>query len=270
MEATDIYGYLRAHASELGSRILESYPPLQSMTDEVPAELSTLLRAPLPAQAIAIGGLAKYLKSARAARIVAECGAGKTYMALGLAHILKARTILVMCPSHLGKKWAREAIQTIPFVRTFLIEDMRNGGDPRQPHGVLEVRLRKGRVVYEGMQLSLAELRGLGRAGWMQRVPRCSVFIIPKDKGKLSYFWRHAFLTAKCGPELGGVINPDTGVSIENPEGGRLTRLDFDNLKISEQVERSHGGTTDVLATLAGGRQEDSDGWRRSNLLAGT
>jgi hypothetical protein len=165
-------------------------------------------------------------------------------MALGLAHVLKARTILVMCPSHLGKKWAREAIQTIPFVRTFLTEDMRNGGDPGQPHGVLEVRLRKGRVVYEGMQLSLAELRRLGRTGWMQRVPRCSVFIIPKDKGKLSYFWRHAFVTAKCGPELGGVINPDTGVSIENSDGGRLTRLDFDNLKISEEIEHPSGGTT--------------------------
>lgn len=244
MEATDIYAYLRAHANELGSRILDLYPPLQSTTDEVPVGLSTLLRTPLPAQAIAIGGLVKHLRFARAARIVAECGAGKTYMALGLAHVLQARTILVMCPSHIAKKWAREAIQTIPSVRAFLVEDMRNGGDPRQPHGVLEVRLRKGRVVYEGMQLTLAELRGPGRAGWIDRVPRCSVFIIPKDKGKLSYFWRHAFLTAKCGPELGGVINPDTGASIENPEGGRRTRLDFDNLKISEQIERSQGGTT--------------------------
>jgi hypothetical protein len=244
LDATDIYGYLRAYANELGSRILEPFPPLQSTIDEAPVELSRLLKTPLPAQALAIGGLAKHLKSARAARIVAECGAGKTYMALGLAHVLQARTILVMCPSHIAKKWAREAIQTIPFVRTFLIEDMRNGGDPCQPHGVLEVRLRKGRVVYEGMELSLSELRRLGRTGWMDRVPRCSVFIIPKDKGKLSYFWRHAFLTAKCGPELGGVINPDTGVSIENSEGGRRTRLDFDNLKISEQIERSQGGTT--------------------------
>jgi len=185
---TDIATYLRAQAGELGARILESFPPLQSMTDEVPAELSTLLRTPLPAQAVAIGGLAKHLRSARAARIVAECGAGKTFMALGLAHVLKARTILVMCPSHLGKKWAREAIQTIPFVRTFLVEDMRNGGDPGQPHGICEVRLHKGRIVYEGLQLSLGELRRLGQAGWMQRVPRCSVFIIPKDKGKLSYF----------------------------------------------------------------------------------
>lgn len=33
MEATDIYGYLRAYANELGSRILELYPPLQSTTD---------------------------------------------------------------------------------------------------------------------------------------------------------------------------------------------------------------------------------------------
>jgi len=243
MEPTDIYGYLRAQAGELGERILTMYPPLQTTTGEIPAELSTLLRTPLPAQAIAIGGLVKHLKSARAARIVAECGAGKTYMALGLAHVLKARTILVMCPSHIAKKWARETIKTIPFARTFLVEDMRNGGDPKQPHGVCEVRLRKGRVVYEGLQLSLAELRKLGRKGWTRRCPHCSVFIIPKDKGKLSYFWRHAFLTAKCGPELGGVVNPDTGVSIENPEGGRFTRLNFDQLKISEQVERAPGGT---------------------------
>jgi hypothetical protein len=70
------------------------------------------------------------------------------------------------------------------------------------------------------------------------------VFIIPKDKGKLSWFWRHAFPTAKCGPELGGVINPDTGSSIANPDGGRLTRLDFDRLKISEQIERPKDGAT--------------------------
>jgi hypothetical protein len=244
VEAADIYGYLRAQANELGSRILEMYPPLQSMTNEIPDDLSTLLRAALPAQAIAIGGLAKHLRSARAARIVAECGAGKTFMALGVAHVLKARTILVMCPSHIAKKWAREAINTIPFARTFLVEDMRNGGDPRQAHGVCEVRLRKGRIVYEGMQLSLADLRQLGRSGWRQRCPQCSVFIIPKDKGKLSYFWRHAFLTAKCGPELGGVINPDTGCSIENPEGGRRTRMDFDQLKINEQIERAKNGTS--------------------------
>ena len=247
MEPTDIYGYLRANGGELGERILTMYPPLQSTTDETPAELSVLLRRPLPAQAIAIGGLAKHLKSARAARIVAECGAGKTYMALGLAHVLKARTILVMCPSHIAQKWAREAIKTIPFARTFLVEDMRNGGDPKQPHGVCEVRLRKGRVVYEGMRLSLAELRQAGPEVADPPLPALLVFIIPKDKGKLGYFWRHAYLKAKSGPELGGVVNPDTGLSIENPEGRRFTWLDFDQLKISEQVNRAQGGTSNFL-----------------------
>ena len=61
----------------------------------------------------------------------------------------------------------------------------------------------------------MSELRHLGSKGWKRRCPQPSVFIIPKDKGKLSYFWRHAFLTAKSGPELGGTINPDTGASIE-------------------------------------------------------
>ena len=248
MEAT-IYSYLRHHAGELGARILEMYPPLQSTTDDVPANLSTLLRKPLPAQAVAIGGLAKHLKTARAARIVAECGAGKTFMALGLAHVLRANTILVMCPSHIAKKWAREAIKTIPFVRTFLIEDMRNGGDPKQPHGVCEVRLRKGKVVYEGTQLSLPELRQMGRAGWKRRCAHPSVFIIPKDKGKLSYFWRHAYLVAKSGPELGGAINPDSGVAIEDSERQKLTYLDFEESKVSEVVERPKGGTR-VLSPL--------------------
>jgi hypothetical protein len=50
--------------------------------------LATLLRKALPAQALAITGTAKYLRRAKAARIVAECGAGKTFMALGTIHVL--------------------------------------------------------------------------------------------------------------------------------------------------------------------------------------
>ena len=75
---TDIATYLRAHAVELGSRILETYPPLQSTKDPVSPSLATLLRKALPAQGLAITGTAKYLRQAKAARIVAECGAGKT------------------------------------------------------------------------------------------------------------------------------------------------------------------------------------------------
>ena len=140
---TDIYTYLRAHAAELGARILETYPSLQSTKDPIAPAVATLLRKALPAQGLAITGTAKYLRQAKAARIVAECGAGKTFMALGTIHVLTAgqpSTTLVMCPSHITHKWAREVLLTIPRARTFLVEDMRNGGDPKKQHGICEVK----------------------------------------------------------------------------------------------------------------------------------
>ena len=132
----DIASYLRAHAiGAFGSRILNTFPPLQKHKDPVAPRIATLLRKALPAQALAITGTAKYLRKAKAARIVAECGAGKTYMALGTIHVLadgRPSTTLVMCPSHITHKWAREVLLTIPRARAFLIEDLRNGGDPEK------------------------------------------------------------------------------------------------------------------------------------------
>ena len=214
----------------LAERILETYPPLQSTKDPVAPSLATLLRKALPAQALAITGTAKYLRQAKAARIVAECGAGKTYMALGTIHVLadgRPSTTLVMCPSHITHKWAREVLLTIPRARAFLIEDMRNGGDPSRPHGICEVKLSKGKTVYEGKRLSLAEMRRMGRKEWRKRFPGPTFFITGKDKGKLGYFWEHVYLKAKSGPNLGGVVNPDSGVAILDSEMQKLTALDF-------------------------------------------
>jgi hypothetical protein len=257
METT--FDYLRAHAIELGTQILETYPPLQSTKDPVAPRIATLLRKALPAQALAITGTAKYLRKAKSARIVAECGAGKTYMALGAIYVLaqgEPSATLVMCPSHITHKWAREALLTVPRARTFLIEDMRNGGDPNKPHGICEVKLRKGRVVYEGMRLSLAELRRMGRKEWRKRCPGPAFFITGKDKGKLGYYWEHAYLKAKSGPNFGGVINPDTGAAIMDSEGQKLTHLDFvDKIKLSELVTQPHGGTTRYSALWQADRE---------------
>src|SRR5258708_17558054 len=236
MEST--FDYLRAHAVELGSRILETYPPLQSTKDSVDPRIATLLRKARDAQALAVTGTAKYLRKAKAARIVAECGAGKTFMALGTIYVLaegRPSTTLVMCPSHITHKWAREVLLTIPRARAFLIEDMRNGGDPGRPHGICEVKLSKGRTVYEGKRLSLSEMRRMGRKEWGKRFACPTFFITGKDKGKLSYFWDHVFLRAKSGPNLGGVVNPDSGVAILDSEMEKLTALDFrDKVKVSE------------------------------------
>src|SRR5580704_3577630 len=182
METT--FQYLRQFGPLLAERILETYPPMQSTKDPVAPRIATLLRKALPAQALAITGTAKYLRKAKAARIVAECGAGKTYMALGTIHVLadgRPTTTLVMCPSHITHKWAREILLTIPRARAFLIEDMRNGGDPAKPHGVREIKLSKGKTVYEGKHLSLAEMRRLGRKEWRKRFTGPTFFITGKD-----------------------------------------------------------------------------------------
>ena len=257
METT--FSYLRTHAQELGVRILETYPPLQSTKDPVAPRIAALLRKALPAQALAITGTAKYLHKAKAARIVAECGAGKTYMALGTIHVLaegRPSTTLVMCPSHITHKWAREALLTVPRARTFLIEDMRNGGDPKKPHGICEVKLRKGKIVYEGLRLSLAELRRMGRKEWRKNCPAPAFFITGKDKGKLGYYWEHVFLKAKSGPNLGGVINPDTGAAILDSERQKLTHLDFvDKIKLFELLTLPHEGTTRYSALWQADRE---------------
>jgi hypothetical protein len=55
------HDYLRTYSAELGARIVEMYPPLQGPKDPIAPALKTLLRKPLPAQAMTITGIAKYL-----------------------------------------------------------------------------------------------------------------------------------------------------------------------------------------------------------------
>ncbi|HEV2133181.1 MAG TPA: DEAD/DEAH box helicase [Terracidiphilus sp.] len=246
METT--FDYLRRFGPALAERILETYPPLQSTKDPIAPALESLLRRPLPAQALVITGTAKYLRKAKSVRMVAECGAGKTLMALGTIHVLTSRqpsTTLVMCPSHITHKWAREVLLTLPRARAFLLEDMRNGGDRAKPHGVCEVKLHKGKIIYEGRRFSLAQMRLLGRDEWKKRFNGPTFFITGKDKGKLSYFWDHVYLRAKSGPNLGGIVNPDSGLAIFNSELEKLTALDFrDKVKVSESLTAPCAGTT--------------------------
>lgn len=48
--------YLQMHATELGQRILESYPPLQGADDDLSPLLGRMLRRPYPAQALTSHG----------------------------------------------------------------------------------------------------------------------------------------------------------------------------------------------------------------------
>src|ERR1035438_40203 len=114
---SSLHEYMAHHSAELGERILASYPALHSPEDPLSPHISRLLRRPYPAQALAIMGVARRWQIARGAHVVAECGAGKTLIALGMMFVHSQGqpfSGIVMAPPHLVEKWARETFLTLP------------------------------------------------------------------------------------------------------------------------------------------------------------
>ncbi len=242
-QISSIHDYLRAHATELGERILRTYPALHQVDDLPSPLLRALLRQPFPAQALAIMGLVKRWELARSAKIIAECGTGKTLISLGAMHVHsdgRQFTALAMVPPHIVEKWAREAFQTIPGIRVFLIDGLRNGAAENVPHGVNEVRLKRGSIVREGLRTSLTDLRlrkdyPSPRKRWEAFCSRPALFVVGRDRAKLGYFWRHAYQVPRSGRNRGCVVNPESGVPVMTDEG-RLTIRDFEKVRIAEVV----------------------------------
>ncbi|HVH85811.1 MAG TPA: helicase-related protein [Terriglobales bacterium] len=238
---TDVFTYLRAHAGELGERILSTYPALHRVEDQPSPLLSGLLRRPFPAQALAIMGLVKRWELARSAKVIAECGTGKTLISLGAMHVHsdgRPFTALAMVPPHIVEKWAREAFQTIPGIRVFLVDSLRNGATENSPHRVNEVRLKRGAIVREGLRTSLTDLRlrrdyGSARKRWQAICSRPGLFVVGRDRAKLGYFWRHAYQIQRSGRYRGCLVNPESGAPIITDEE-RLTVRDFEKVRIAE------------------------------------
>jgi superfamily II DNA or RNA helicase len=244
MHAPDcISSYLRLYGSALGERVLSQFPPLHNPGDPVSHWLHQLKRRPFPAQTLAIIGIVKRFQEARCAAAIAECGTGKTLISLGSIFTAaegRRFTALALVPPHLVTKWSKECHLTLPGVRVFLVDGVRNGVGSNGFAGVNEVRLRNGRIVREGLRTTLSEVRlaknhRSARARWLAEVRAPSVWIVSRETAKLGYFWRHAFATPKSGPFNGNVVNPDTGVPILAGED-QLRRTDFRKVKHSEVV----------------------------------
>ena len=152
----------------------------------------------------------------------------------------KAFTALVMVPPQLTMKWCRECLMTLPRVRVFLIDGIRNGVGSNGYTGVNEVRYRNGRIVREGLRTTLSEIRLRGkwksaRERWAQLCDCPAVFVLSRETAKLGYFWRHAYGTPRSGRFNGSIVNPDTGRPILLEED-QLRRADFRKTKHSELV----------------------------------
>jgi hypothetical protein len=233
--------YLSRFSTELGDRILRVYPALQAPNDPVSERFETLLRRPFASQRLAAMGIFKRWQRAKAAAVVAECGTGKTLMALSAIHVHSAGrpyAALVMAPPNIVGKWCREVLITIPGARVFLVDGLRTPRGSNVPNGVNEVRYRKGRIVRDGLQTTLTELRlsrssESARARWKKICPGPSFWVVGRDRAKLSFFWKHSYSLARSGPYLGAVVNPETGMPIlVNDE--RVLASEFENARRSE------------------------------------
>src|SRR5580698_429087 len=197
--------YLRRSSQDLGERILKIYPALQAPDDHVSERFNGLLRSPFAAQRLAVMGVVKRWEQAKAAAVIAECGTGKTLMALSAIHIHSAGqpyAALVMAPQNIVGKWCREVLITIPGARVFLIDGLRTSGRSNtSPNGINEVRYRNGRIVREGLHTTLTDLRlrknsKSARDRWLKICPGPSFWIVGRDRAKLSYFWKHSYSVA--------------------------------------------------------------------------
>jgi hypothetical protein len=242
--------YLRTYAIELGERILKSFPPLHAVDDPPSPLIGKLLRRPFHAQRLAIMGLVRRWEQARAGAVIAECGTGKTLISLGAIHTHaadRAFTALVMAPGHVTEKWCRETLLTLPRVRVFVIDGLRNATSDRGHHGVNEVKLRNGRIVREGLRTSLTDLRLRknslsARKRWASICSSPSVFVVGRDRAKLGFFWRHAYQIARSGRYRGCVVNSDSGAPVYlNEDGERLLGIDFKKAKLSEVLGCAEG-----------------------------
>lgn len=244
MSAPDcISEYLRLYGSDLGERVLSQFPPLHNPGDPVSPWLDQMKRRPFPAQVLAILGIVQRFRVARCAAAIAECGTGKTLISLGSVFTAAAGrkfTALALVPPHLVTKWSKECHLTLPGVRVFIVDGVRNGVGSNGFTGVNEVRLRNGRIVREGLRTTLSDVRlakdhRSARERWQSEVRAPSVWIVSRETAKLGYFWRHAFSTPRSGPFNGSVVNPDTGRPILAGED-QLRRMDFRKVKHSEVV----------------------------------
>ena len=106
-------------------------------------------------------GVVKRWRRAKAAALIAECGTGKTLMALSAIHVAcegRPYTALVMAPPNVTEKWCREILMTVPGARVFLVDSLRTPSSSG-PHGVNEVKYRNGRILREGVHTTLTQMR---------------------------------------------------------------------------------------------------------------
>jgi len=179
----DVTSYLQTFGGALAHKIQAEAKPLFQPGDEWHPRMNELLRTPFQAQADSIQAAVETLRRQDSVMCIGEMGVGKTLIGAAVPYIMEnghPPRVLVMCPGHLTRKWAREVTQTIPGAQATILTRLADvqAIDPQEHHHGLRY------------------------------------YIMSKGRAKLSYAWRPAFNLRKNVP-----VCPDCGERVVDRDG---------------------------------------------------
>jgi SNF2 family DNA or RNA helicase len=162
--------FLEKHGNQLASTIERNLTPVYNPLnpegiEEFEGKMPMLLRKPFPVQSELIKGISKALYKVRRHHlfVTGEMGCGKTMIALSTVAMSSfPQRVLVVCPTHLVEKWIRETKWTIPEVH------------------VVDLSVRNIISILSGLRDE------------KMRPQIHEVYVISKERAKLSYGWRPA------------------------------------------------------------------------------
>ena len=170
-------------AAKVTRELTVVHDPGQDKEERIETILASLAKKPFPAQAEIVKAAVKSLLGGnRAIYLTAECGTGKTLMAIAAAWVLSCliglRRVLVVCPPHLVPKWLQEIHDSLPQAKA--------------------INLNGKNVI-----------RQLERVKSEPRPVRLEFSVIGRERAKTGSPWRPAVVTRRghhycprCGQEL--------------------------------------------------------------------
>ncbi len=190
--------WIGKYQGAIADAVKGEYPPVYTAANRNNwgYDLGKLRRRPKGAQADAIRAAAVSLERCGAVTICGQMGTGKTLMGTAAAWYAGGRRTVVVCPSHLVRKWAREVKETVPGARSVVVRD-------------------------------ISELEGaLGSSGAAPLY-----VIISKEMAKLGYAWRPAVTQQRWYDPAQGIkarlVCPGCGLELLDAEGNPLEREDL-------------------------------------------
>ena len=204
--------FLDRYRAPITRAVNRTYPPryTAALAPTLGFDLARLGRRPLGAQAHAIRAAALALRAGPSATIVGEMGCGKSFVGAAAAFFSGTRRILVLCPPHLTRKWAREIRATVPGAQVAI-----------------------ARTIADLERLREADARPTPPVGLPGQIPAAvapQFVVLSREAAKLSHPWRPAALARPihragaagrrelCCPDCFAPIADDEGIPLTRSE----------------------------------------------------